>query len=69
MFFHFLFLTRSAHPFSFWTSLFIKKPYAFMFILSLCSNILTLESIFEYMRQNIKKTCSFQRKRAIRIFV
>ena len=69
MFFHFLFSTRSAHPFPFWTSLFIKKPYAFMFILPLCSNILTLESIFKYMRQNIKKTCSFQRKRTIRIFV
>ena len=44
MFLHFWFITCCVHPFSYRTSLFTKRPYA-----SLCSNMLTLESVFEYI--------------------
>ena len=42
--------------FYFWDFTFYKETLCFIiFILSLCSNTLTLESIFEYMRQKLIK--------------
>ena len=50
MFLHFWFFTCCPHSFSFRASLcFI------IFILSLCSNMLNLENILEYIRQKLKK--------------
>ena len=43
------------NPYSFRILLFIKRPYV-----SLCSNMLTLERIFEHMRQNLKKHAHFK---------
>ena len=54
----YFFIFYFLHPFSFWTSLSVKRPYIsfIVFILSLCSNALTLESIFEYYIKNKKNT-------------
>ena len=55
MFLHFWFFTCCPHSFSFRASLcFI------IFILSLCSNMLNLENILEYIRQKLKKHAHFK---------
>ena len=58
MFIHFLFFTCYAHPFSFRASLFTKRPYVSLY--SLCSNMLNLENILEYIRQKLKKHAHFK---------
>ena len=55
---HFWFFTCCAHPFSYRTSLFKKRPYAswtyFHYVLESKGNEI-LESVVEYIRQKLKK--------------
>ena len=56
--FFIFYLLWSSSLFSGFT--FYKEALCFIiFILSLCSNMLNLENILEYIRQKLKKTCSF----------
>ena len=57
---HFLLFSYCAHPFFFSGFSFYKEDLCFIiFILSLCLNILNLESILQYIRQKLKKKHAF----------
>ena len=61
MFLHFLFFTCFAHPFFFSGFTFYKEAICFIiFRFSLCSNMLNLENILEYIRQKLKRHARFK---------
>ena len=59
MFLHFLFFTCCAHPFSFWASLFTKRPYVSLYSDFHYVQIMNLENILEFIRQKLKKHAHF----------
>ena len=59
MFLHFLIFICRAHPFSFWASLFTKRPYVSLYSDFHYVQIMNLENILEFIRQKLKKHAHF----------
>ena len=55
----FYFFTCCAHPFSFWASLFTKRPYVSLYSDFHYVQIMNLENILEFIRQKLKKHAHF----------